>query len=97
MLESIPSIEMLQAASSLESASSSSLVFRLPTLLVARELAADPGLELGAELAGEDCLERAFLDIVLPLSRARRRRSSCMVAFSAVANLYRHSVFGLQD
>lgn len=41
------------------------------TLLVARDVAG----ELGFELAGEDTFERALRDVVLPLSRACRRKS----------------------
>lgn len=47
-----------------------------------REAGREAGRELGAELPRElpldDCLDWAFLEVVLPLSRALRRRSSCM-------------------
>ena len=41
----------------------------------ARELAAEFGLELPREVG----LDLALLETVLPLSKARRRRSSCMM------------------
>jgi len=41
----------------------------------ARELAAELALELPREVG----LDLALLDTVLPLSRARRRRSSCIL------------------
>ena len=51
--------------------SSSSDAARLAFLLAARE----GGPELGLELAGDDCLDRALRETVLPLSRTWRRRS----------------------
>ena len=66
----------LKEVSSLSSSSSSEpplLLFPL-TLLVARDVAG----ELDFELAGDETLERALRDVVLPLSRACRRRS-CMM------------------
>ena len=66
----------LKEVSSLSSSSSSEpplLLFPL-TLLVARDVAG----ELDFELAGDDTLERALREVVLLLSRARRRRS-CMM------------------
>lgn len=66
----------LKDVSSLSSSSSSeSALLLVPlTLLAAREVAG----ELGFELAGEGTLERALRDVVLPLSRACRRKS-CIV------------------
>jgi hypothetical protein len=62
----------------------SSLRLPLPSsseasLLWTREAAREPGFEFGRELARDDCLDLALLDVVLPLSRALRLRSSCMV------------------
>ena len=79
----------LNDVSSLNSSSSSEpplLLFPL-TLLAAREVAG----ELGLELAGEEIFERALREVVLPLSKACRRRScilrgqwgSCGYAFVA--------------
>ena len=66
----------LKDVSSLSSSSSSEpplLLFPL-ALLVARDVAG----ELDIELAGDETLERALREVVLLLSRARRRRS-CMM------------------
>lgn len=66
----------LKDVSSLRSSSSSEPALLLVplTLLAAREVAG----EVGFELAGEGTLERALRDVVLLLSRARRRKS-CIV------------------
>lgn len=63
----------LNDVSSLNSSSSSEpplLLFPL-TLLAARDVAG----ELGLELAGEESFERALREVVLPLSKACRRKS----------------------
>ena len=63
----------LKEVSSLKSSSSSEPVPLLEplTLLGAREVAG----ELGLEVAGEDTFERALREVVLPLSRACLRKS----------------------
>lgn len=63
----------LNEVSSLSSSSSSepALLLAPLTLLAARDVAG----ELGLELEGVDTFERALRDVVLPLSRACRRRS----------------------
>lgn len=52
----------------------------LPSRLGMREAARELGAELPRELPLDDCLDWAFLEVVLPLSRALRRRSSCMLS-----------------
>lgn len=44
-----------------------------------RDTALEFVAEFALELPLEDCLDLALLDTVLPLSRARLRRSSCMM------------------
>lgn len=44
-----------------------------------RDTALEFVAEFALELPREDCFDLALLDTVLPLSRARLRRSSCMV------------------
>ena len=65
----------LKEVSSLKSPSSSDPA-RLAALLTGRELAA----EFPRELAVEDCFDFAFLETVLPLSRACRLRSCILYA-----------------
>lgn len=65
-----PTLNDVSSLSSSSSSESALLLFPL-TLLAARDVAG----ELDLELAGEGTLERALREVVLPLSRACRRKS----------------------
>lgn len=59
------------------------------SLLWTREAPREFVLEFGRELALDDCFDLALLEVVLPLSRARLLRSSCIVAkLTASSNRY---------